>query len=163
MDLSFLSPYKITKHPEIIESLKNGEIVYPIQVEIHPTLMCNHNCYWCITNKTYTDKQLDIIPFEKLYSLITEFSEVGVKTLTFSGGGEPLLYKDFHTEFINKVWQKNYRISFETNGSIEPSEELKRYCHFTVSPKENENLSEVLKRFYNCYYDLKINILSVIQ
>ena len=41
-ELDFASPYKIVHHPEKILQLKRGENVYPIQVEIHPTLACNH-------------------------------------------------------------------------------------------------------------------------
>jgi len=35
----------------------------------------------------------DQIPKKKMIELAHEFVEIGVKAVTFSGGGEPLLYK----------------------------------------------------------------------
>jgi len=61
-------------------------------------------------------REQDSIPAEKMFELAHEFVEMGVKAVTFSGGGEPLLYKPL-PEVIDILANGGIRIAALTNGS----------------------------------------------
>lgn len=70
----------------------------PVHIRIKPTNVCNHHCWYCAYKSP--DLQLgqdmverDFIPKEKMLEIIDDCAEMGVKAITFSGGGEPFVYK----------------------------------------------------------------------
>jgi len=58
----------------------------------------------------------DSIPEEKMIALAHEFVEMGVKAVTFSGGGEPLLYKPL-SKVIRILSAGGVRTAALTNGA----------------------------------------------
>lgn len=58
----------------------------------------------------------DSIPAARMLALAHEFVDMGVKAVTFSGGGEPLLYKPL-PEVIDVLAAAGIRIAALTNGS----------------------------------------------
>jgi len=94
----YYSKLKILKHPRKLESFEDGRITEPIHIRIKPTNICNHNCAYCSYQNSYGQlgKDMEVqdqIPLEKLKEIVDDCAEMGVKAITFSGGGEPLLYK----------------------------------------------------------------------
>ncbi len=96
------SNLKILYHTDRIEKLKKGERCAPIYVRLKPTNRCNQHCYYCFydnekskDNNVYSERYVDRrqeIPWEKMQELIKDFADMGVKAVTFSGGGDPLCY-----------------------------------------------------------------------
>lgn len=95
-----MPPYsdkKILMHPEKIKDLLDGKRTAPIYVRLKPTNVCNQRCYYCgyADDQVFDSRKVDrreSIPWEKMQELISDFKEMGVKAVTFSGGGEPLVY-----------------------------------------------------------------------
>lgn len=93
------------------------------QVEIDPIDFCNHNCYWCFTKKFRKDKKIKI---NNLKYYIDQFIIKGGKSIVFSGGGEPLLYKEIYNNsqsFDNKsiakyLIDRNIWLGVITNGVL---------------------------------------------
>ncbi len=100
---------------------KSGKRIAPIYVRIKPTNKCNHDCYYCHYKSPYLEldqyKPDDEIPREKMIETIGEFGKIGVKAVTFSGGGEPLLYP-YIEETMEHVLGENIDLSIITNGSL---------------------------------------------
>ena len=104
------TPYsnlKIFAHAQALSDLGEGKRTAPIYIRIKPTNYCNHKCYYC----SYADSALglrdsvnrqDQIPWEKMQEIISDITEMGVKAVTFSGGGEPLVYPHI-VEAMQKV------------------------------------------------------------
>ena len=90
------SQLKIFYHQETLSSLLNGQRCSPVYIRIKPTNRCNHNCSYCHYRNAYLNlneyNPYDEIPREKMMEIIEDMSDMGVKAVTFSGGGEPLLY-----------------------------------------------------------------------
>ena len=91
------SKMKIFHFKEKIASLPkvNEQILAPLHIRIKPTNICNHHCRYC----AYRDPELqlgkdmivsDFIPKDKMKEIIEDIVTMGVKAVTFSGGGEPL-------------------------------------------------------------------------
>lgn len=93
------------------------------QVEIDPIDYCNHNCEWCFTADFRHDKKITLTD---LKNYLTDFCNSGGKSVVFSGGGEPLLYKEIYSassEFDNKsickfLIEKEISVGIITNGHL---------------------------------------------
>lgn len=126
------TPYsnlKIFAHAEVLDGLSKGIRQAPIYVRIKPTNYCNHKCYYC----SYADSALglrdsvnkqDQISWEKMEEIISDMKEIGVKAVTFSGGGEPLIYPHI-TETMKRILQANIDLSIITNGQLLNGERAK--------------------------------------
>lgn len=86
---------KLALHAEFAR-LVRGEKVYPVNIEISPCGWCQARCAGCWyahgAAGGHRKVQLDI---NRLKSLLREMAELGVKSVTWTGGGEPTLYKWF--------------------------------------------------------------------
>lgn len=117
------SRLKIFHYQEKLDSLPkdNDTIKAPLHIRIKPTNVCNHNCWYCaykVDNLQLGQDMVerDYIPYEKMMEIIDDIKDMGVKAITFSGGGEPFTYRYF-TETVKKLVE--YKIPFAslTNGS----------------------------------------------
>ncbi len=119
------TPYsnlKIFAHAQILNDINEGKRVAPIYIRIKPTNYCNHKCYYC----SYADRELglrdsvnkqDQIPWEKMQEIISDIAEMGVKAVTFSGGGEPLLYP-YIVDAMRGILNAEIDLSIITNGQL---------------------------------------------
>jgi len=83
---------KILFHLERLQSFLRGEAVYPISVEMDLSDCCNLKCLWCRFSKSHNPT---IMPYWLAEKILKELAEVGVKSIVYSGGGEPLLNPQF--------------------------------------------------------------------
>lgn len=128
------SDYKIFAFPEKVQSFREGNVTAPLYVRIKPINRCNHACHWCVYSdgtlrpKDRPDKHLkagmhetmkeqDIMPTEAAIGLIDDLADIGVKAVTFSGGGEPLLHKDI-ASIMRRTIDNKIALSIITNGQL---------------------------------------------
>lgn len=116
------SVLKIFHHPEKIESFFKKNITSPVYVRIKPTNTCPHNCFYCIYNYEFSgihpeSKRTDMIPKEKMFEVLDDLNEMGVKAVTYSGGGEPLNYP-WINEVLKKTLEYKIDLSVITNGQL---------------------------------------------
>ena len=119
------TPYsnlKIFAHAQALNDVSEGKRIAPIYIRIKPTNYCNHKCYYC----SYADSELglrdsvnrqDQIPWEKMQEIINDMKDMGVKAVTFSGGGEPLVYPHI-VDAMRKVLEAGIDLSIITNGQL---------------------------------------------
>lgn len=112
---------KMAFHKEKLESLVKGEIASPIYVRVKPTNKCNHHCFYCSYDPEFkyilSEKKnvQDEIPKKKMIEILDNFKELGVKAITYSGGGEPLVYPFIENAF-EKTLDLGIELSIITNG-----------------------------------------------
>ena len=114
---------KVFHFKEKVDSLLGNEkILAPIHIRIKPTNMCNHRCRYCAYRND--DLQLgkdmvikDFIPKNKMLEIIDDISEMGVKAVTFSGGGEPLFYP-YILDALRKLKDTKIKFAILTNGGL---------------------------------------------
>lgn len=119
------TPYsnlKIFAHAHALNDISDGKRIAPIYIRMKPTNYCNHKCYYC----SYADSELglrnsvnrqDQIPWEKMQEIIADMSDMGVKAVTFSGGGEPLVYP-YIVDAMRKILEAGIDLSIITNGQL---------------------------------------------
>lgn len=115
------SQLKVFYHQDIIQNLLNGKRCQPAYIRIKPTNKCNHNCNYCHYKNSYLDldefNPSDEIPRDKMLEIVEDMKNMGVKAVTFSGGGEPLLYPHIE-ETMQAVLDAKIDLSIITNGSL---------------------------------------------
>jgi MoaA/NifB/PqqE/SkfB family radical SAM enzyme len=129
------SNLKITQFPAKIDSFKAGIITAPIYVRLKPTNHCNMACSWCsysdgtkrpkdqgATNHLQGHMHEEMVEQDnwtcaKGYEIIDDLAAIGVRAVTFSGGGEPLLHPNI-VDFLKLASSRNLDISIITNGQL---------------------------------------------
>lgn len=115
------SELKIFYHQELLHSLMCGERCKPVYIRIKPTNRCNHDCSYCHYRHSYVDldeyNPSDEIPRDKMMEIIDDMADIGVKAVTFTGGGEPLIYP-YIEEAMEKILDAGIDLSIITNGSM---------------------------------------------
>ena len=114
---------KIFHFKEKLDSLplNTGKIMPPVHIRMKPTNVCSHNCWYCAYKAD--DLQLgqdmqkkDFIPREKMMETIDDIVEMGVKAVTFSGGGDPFYYP-YLLETVKKLSKTPVKFAALTNGA----------------------------------------------
>ncbi len=107
--------------PDQIAALRQRRLAAPAHIRIKPTNRCNHDCWYCAYRRDSLqlgdDMDLaDSIPTDKMFEIIDDIIAMGVKAVTFSGGGEPTLYKRL-PECVERLAMGGVRVATLTNGS----------------------------------------------
>jgi MoaA/NifB/PqqE/SkfB family radical SAM enzyme len=117
------SGLKIFHYQDKLDSLpkENDTIKAPIHIRIKPTNVCNHNCWYCaykVDNLQLGQDMVerDYIPEDKMMEIIEDIKDMGVKAVTFSGGGEPFVYR-YLTQSVKKLIEYDIAFASLTNGS----------------------------------------------
>lgn len=115
------SQLKIFHHQDLLQNLIAGRRCAPVYIRIKPTNKCNHNCNYCHYKNAYLEldeyNMQDEIPREKMLEIVDDMAQMGVKAVTFSGGGEPLLYPHIE-ETMERILEAGIDLSIITNGSL---------------------------------------------
>lgn len=120
------SAIKIFHHKDALNALGQGQQIAPLYIRLKPTNLCNHHCAYCTygsgNTKQKTDNRdsinhADSIPWPKLQEIIRDMGDMGVKAVTFSGGGEPLTYPHI-VEAAEKMKERGIELSLISNGQL---------------------------------------------
>lgn len=115
------SQLKIFYHHDTLDHLLKNERCAPVYIRIKPTNRCNHNCDYCHYRNAYLDldeyNPNDEIPRERMLQTVQDMADMEVKAVTFSGGGEPLLYP-YIEETMEAILESGIDLSIITNGSL---------------------------------------------
>lgn len=106
---------KIFFHPENIVAYKRGERPFPITVEIDPTNRCNHRCSFCFYSEHLQSSRASL-GTELVMDRLSEMRLLGTKGISFTGGGEPMLHRDF-LKLVRHGKSEGFDIGCITNGS----------------------------------------------
>lgn len=102
---------KLLHHPHAVDRFKHG-LGTPISLQIAPTSVCNLKCKFC--SNVNRQKQ-ETLPASRIHLLIKKLDSYGLKTVEWTGGGDPTMYPP-----INKMIEFSHSIGLEqgfiTNG-----------------------------------------------
>ncbi|HEU4507282.1 MAG TPA: radical SAM protein [Pyrinomonadaceae bacterium] len=111
----FFSPHKIVTYPEALSAVQNDAPLPILNLEINPVNTCNQSCTWCTYG--YLHDRREAMNTETILALLRDASELGVKSVTWTGGGEPTVFKQL-PEVIEAAAQYKFRQGINTNGSL---------------------------------------------
>lgn len=97
MDLTPFQPLKLLRYGHEVEAMLRGDLVYPISVELDLSNTCPHDCPMCSfgtsESQGYRQQNWVQFPAPRMLRLLEELAECGVRSVTFTGGGEPLIHR----------------------------------------------------------------------
>lgn len=127
---------KIFHFKDKIDSLPQtaDKIMSPIHIRIKPTNICAHNCWYCAYRADNLQlgkdmKKRDHIPQEKMMEIVDDVVDMGVKAVTFSGGGDPFYYP-YLLETVKKLSQTSVKFAALTNGAKLQGELAEIFAHY---------------------------------
>lgn len=103
---------KILRHPRTLQALREGEQVWPINIEFDLSDRCNLNCTHCAFAHTRANVDMTLPLAEKI---LTDLALVGVKSITLTGAGEPTMCPDFPA-IVKAIKQRGFALGMYTNG-----------------------------------------------
>lgn len=162
------SDKKIVWFPNKLQSFVQNSITAPIYVRIKPLNRCNHGCFWCVYHSDLTNMHSDMavkdmLPPEKFKELLTDLKDIGTKAVTYSGGGEPLMYKGIE-EFLQMTLDYNIDLSIITHGQFLVGEKAKilgkgKWVRISMDYWDGASIKES-RRIRPEYFDTIINNIS---
>jgi MoaA/NifB/PqqE/SkfB family radical SAM enzyme len=115
------SNMKFLRYGEQLAAVTARTSAAPVHVRIKPINLCNHDCWYCAyragdlaLGETMDERAR--IPHDKMFEIVEDLVEMKVKAVTFSGGGEPLLY-NILPGVIERLAAGGVKTAALTNGS----------------------------------------------
>lgn len=104
-------PSKLLQCPGVVDSDKR---IHPIHLQINPTNRCNLNCAFCSCSAR---NKADEIPSGDLLAIADMAADLGSKSFTITGGGEPVLHPGL-PDFVARLVRNGIKSGMVTNGSL---------------------------------------------
>lgn len=125
-------------HYEAARSILDGHIPVPRMVSFWPTTICNYNCSFCLYKRENT-KEHKVADTESTMWMIDQIAAAGVRSLEFSGGGEPTLHPDFEI-IAEYAYNRKLKLGLFTNGTNLHFDILKdfRYVRIGLDAADSE-------------------------
>lgn len=113
-----LGGHKSLGHMDRLAQWQSGELPSPVTVELDLTDLCSHACSGCTFGYLVNVSKAKI-PMHLASDIVGQLADIGVRGLTFSGGGEPLVYGVENVlELMTLAKQRGLDIGLVTNGSL---------------------------------------------
>ncbi|MGN7613895.1 radical SAM protein [Magnetococcales bacterium HHB-1] len=115
------SSLKFLRFSDHLKAIQNRQVKAPIHIRIKPINRCNHSCWYCAYKADHMQLgedmvESDVIPQDKMDEIVTDLLAMNVRAVTFSGGGEPLIYKNL-SHYVERLALGGIRVAALTNGS----------------------------------------------
>jgi MoaA/NifB/PqqE/SkfB family radical SAM enzyme len=133
MGKAYYSILKAAWHTDRIDTMRRGEQAAPVSLQLVLSDLCNHDCWWCayrasngLSSAEFAGPGKDgkpthnpnrMIATPKATEIITDAHEIGVKSVTFTGGGEPTVHPD-HIDLFRLALGLGMDCSLNTNGNL---------------------------------------------
>ena len=149
---------KFWRHPDQMISFLHGTGKTVISTHISLTGECNLNCSYCSVSKRKKHEQLDV---ETIVNYISKLIPRGLKSVIFTGGGEPTIHPDWN-EIVTKLRLFNLKFGLITNGVGLENRNLEIFDWIRISvnyPSYSKLMSQDVPRFNmkpNCTMGLSL-------
>jgi len=142
--------------------IKISEIFYSLQGELPglgiPSIFvrfygCNLKCKWCDTKYSFEGEEYKDM---SLKEIINEIKKYKCKNVVITGG-EPTFQYDNLISLMDILFDLNYNITVETNGTTPILFHFKGHINYVVSPKTiSYSYSDSINYFKKCFSKFKI-------
>ena len=117
MKLGIFDKYKtVLSQTDHIKKFLNGKKPTAINFEIDLTNGCNHRCSFCQWG-SYIQTNRATLKSKIVIQTLPELIHYGTKAITWTGGGEPTVHKDFF-KLLGMAWDLGLDNGLLTNGSL---------------------------------------------
>ena len=111
-------PYKLLQHMDRVRRLADMSLP-PIEVDFAISNVCNFRCWFCC-DKAVQEARPVKMPLSQIRWILEELDRVGVKAVTFEGGGEPATGE--LADALCACGHAGLKAGLITNGTLKPSQ-----------------------------------------
>jgi len=130
------TPYNVLKpawHLDRLQDMRHGNQAKPIGIQLILSDLCNQDCYFCayrsstgLSSSQFGEPRADgtinhnpprMIKTSKAYEILRDAKDLGVKSITFTGGGDPTVHPN-HLELFDQALDSGLECSLNTNGIL---------------------------------------------
>jgi len=164
---SAYSRLKIFAHPQKVQDLLEDRVSAPVHIRIKPTNNCNHKCFYCIYDPSVGNMHIainrnDEIPREKMMEILDNLNIMGVKAITWTGGGEPLIYPHIE-EALEKTIRYGIDFAILTNGQALEGRKAElladaKFVRVSVDSVNSEQFERIRRKSGKLFHRLIKNI-----
>lgn len=105
-------PTKLFVHADRILNWVRGELPAPVTLELDLTLVCNDRCPYCPHGFAHQGRCLEL---DSIGRILDEAASLGIRGLTVTGGGEPLMHPKFR-DIVRLIRTYPFAAGIITNG-----------------------------------------------
>lgn len=159
MDKFKVESQKLMYHIPRVNRWLEGKDIYPIYIEIGPSRNCNYRCSFCAFD--YLQRQPEYIDKSLLLKRLSEMSDCGVKSIMYSGEGEPLLHPEI-IELVRYTRKAGLDAALTTNGLLleeETSEKLLPYLSW-IRISLNAGTPATYAKIHRCEAKYFVRVLN---
>ncbi len=110
-----MDSHKLIYHVSRIKKWLDGDLIYPIYMELSPIGACNHRCSFCgLDFMKYSSRNIDVSILKKR---LPELGRLGLKSIMYAGEGEPFLHQDI-AEMIMLSKDSGIDVAVTSNGVL---------------------------------------------
>jgi cyclic pyranopterin phosphate synthase len=116
---------KVLYHLDTILDYFDGKNIDPITMEIDPSNACNHSCPFCISGHIHLKKfkgteffNRQMMDKKTLLNLVQDLSNTKIKSIAFTGGGEPTMNPALKEAIIYFKKNSNIQLGMYSNGTM---------------------------------------------
>jgi organic radical activating enzyme len=140
-------PYKLFRNASVMEALSLGSVPLT-HLQFVPTNRCNLHCSFCSCENRTRNDEMSLAEVEEL---VAEVAGLGCRSVTITGGGEPLLHPHID-EIITAFYENGIEIGLVTNGELLDrldTGDLLTWCRISASDERPlpEAVIRAVKRF----------------
>ena len=125
MEKIFVPDLKVIANYDRVDELLNGNNPPPVLVEFDPSNACNHGCVFCLSSYIHFSefKKSDtfsrtIMPLDLMIRTFDEFDHMGVRAVTFTGGGDPTVNPNLKDIIEYAGNNLNFKMGLYSNGVL---------------------------------------------
>lgn len=131
--MNVYSTLKPAWHIDRIADMRAGRQAVPVNIQLIPSDYCNQDCSYCAYRASNglsvaqfggidkkgraTHNPVRMIPAEKLREILDDAAALGVKSVTWTGGGEPTAHPN-HLELFQRALDLGLECALNTNGLV---------------------------------------------
>jgi len=159
-----LGSHKILSFYHEAKQILSGHIPPPRMVSFWPTTICNYNCSFCLY-KHENREDHHVADTASTLRMIDDISRAGVKSLEFSGGGEPTLHPDFE-KIAEHAIDCGLKLGLFTNGTNLDMDILKdfRYVRIGLDAADYQTYEDIKRpRAKNAFETVCDNIRRFVK
>jgi cyclic pyranopterin phosphate synthase len=160
------SPFKILTYPDVLAAVQSDAPLPVINLEINPSNTCNQSCTWCTYG--YLHDRREGLDRETVLGLLSDARELGVKSVTWTGGGEPTVFKHL-AEVAEVAAEYGFQQGINTNGSLLNERLLDlftrhfSYVRFSVDAGTPETYSRTHRVRLEAFAKVTANIAALVR
>lgn len=133
--------FKVLAHSAKIEQIVSGGIPLPVEWVIYPSNVCGYQCGHCIMAREQVDHK-NTLSEEAMWKIPDDAARLGIKTVIFSGGGDPLLNR-WTLLAASRLKSKGIKVGINNQGYLLNNPNPFDFIRYSVDAATRETYKKI--------------------